>query len=345
MKRHEVDHAKTPSGYSGIVIPRRLSEISNTVSEQSSSLRLQWDDLNWETRSDLIGQGAVRRCQSLSPSDVSDFSEFQAARKLFDDITTISFDEHLGVDEGYMDATPTGEGSFSSISDTHEFIEKNCMTDSKHLYKIVTGCSPGSDSFSVNSNMTSRSFQSLRQCAASTSLSNGLLDLTSPTSASVGDGFSNSMTDSAISRGSTSTGDDRLNNTSLNDFNGSVSCNSRTDDYDKVDPCAESYCATSISKKKNDSIFADDRRLCILRRSDLYDQGVFGVSHTGNSFKRSAFFVNRIPESSILYEDCEENESLKRGNNFSGSLKLLNATLRKLFNTLVKEYVVEFILF
>ncbi|VDD96068.1 unnamed protein product [Enterobius vermicularis] len=203
---------------------RRVSEGSASFSEQSSSIRLQWDDPSWEAHSDSLTQGFGRRRQSLSPSNVSDFSEFRSAKKVFDDLTTLSFEDHGGIDEGYMDATPTAEESSGSISETHEFIERNCMTDSKHLYRIVSGCSPGSDTFSVRSSLTSRSFQSLRHCAASTSFSNGLLDLTtSPSSCVSGvDALSNSMTDSAISRGSASTGDERWSSAFLNEPNAAL---------------------------------------------------------------------------------------------------------------------------
>ncbi|VDN88904.1 unnamed protein product, partial [Brugia pahangi] len=86
--------------------------------------------------------------------------------------------------------------------DTNDFIQKNCMVDSKHLYQITAGFITRTNSISVSSERSSQSFPSLRRRLIANTLSDGLLELVQPfttTSVVSSSHMITSMTDSGIS--------------------------------------------------------------------------------------------------------------------------------------------------
>ncbi|VDK61112.1 unnamed protein product [Anisakis simplex] len=97
-----------------------------------------------------------------------------------------------------------------SMQQAHELIERSCLVDSHHLYQITAGCLASSDAVSVCSEQSSRSFLGLRQRAAASQASTGLLELTRCVSNVQGGGcleagMGTSMTDSAISKDTATT--------------------------------------------------------------------------------------------------------------------------------------------
>uniref|UniRef100_A0A0R3S6P5 Bm4553 n=1 Tax=Elaeophora elaphi TaxID=1147741 RepID=A0A0R3S6P5_9BILA len=181
-----------------------------TLSEKSASLHLLWDDPQWDEETDFCLYGdVVHRGHCSLLSDVSDMTEFRAAKGLFeesDDCCKMNKQDQ-GTHESIIDCSNREETS--SDLDTNDFIQKNCMVDSKHLYQITTGFITRTNSISVSSEHSSQSFLSLRQRLNANASSGGLLELvqSSPTTSPMisADQMIASMTDSGISRGTIST--------------------------------------------------------------------------------------------------------------------------------------------
>ncbi|VDM50299.1 unnamed protein product [Toxocara canis] len=236
-------HARRLSARSESEASRGLSQMSVTPSEKSASLRLLWDDPQWDSELDLTRPDVLRRGQSASPSNISEMSEFLAAKNIFGDTASSKIDEEDDRVDAVLDSEashihicrirtlPIGRASLasnlcrqmpnlhahcSSVQDdttsesmqqARDLIERSCMTDSQHLYRIVAGCIASSDAVSVCSERSTQSFLSLRQRAAASGTSAGLLELTRCSLAHGGglEMLSNSMTDSAISKDTATT--------------------------------------------------------------------------------------------------------------------------------------------
>ncbi|VDK81925.1 unnamed protein product [Litomosoides sigmodontis] len=175
-------------------------------SEKSASLHLLWDDPQWDEESNFCFYGDIlhRGHHSVS-SNVSDMTEFQVAKGLFDE----SDDRCKMSREDQTSHENLNQDERSSDLDANDFIQKNCMIDSKHLYQITTGFITRTSSVSLSSERSSQSFSSLRRrLIAGASSSGGLLELVQSSSISPivsTDHMNASMTDSGISRGTTST--------------------------------------------------------------------------------------------------------------------------------------------
>uniref|UniRef100_A0A0M3HYZ4 Pecanex-like protein n=1 Tax=Ascaris lumbricoides TaxID=6252 RepID=A0A0M3HYZ4_ASCLU len=179
-----------------------LSRISFTPSERSASLRLLWDDPQWDSELDLMPQDVIHRGQNISPSNISEMSEFLAAKNVFGDTASSRIDEEDDSVERIDSESAQGDTTSESMMQARELIERSCMTDSQHLYQIVAECITNSDAVSVCSGRSTQSFLALRQRAAAGGTSAGLLELARP---SLDHGkhlgaLVNSMTDSAISK-------------------------------------------------------------------------------------------------------------------------------------------------
>ncbi|VDK81573.1 unnamed protein product [Onchocerca ochengi] len=177
-----------------------------TASDKSASLHLLWDDPQWDEEIDFSFYGdIVHRGHHSVPSNVSDMTEFRAAKGLFeesDNCCKMSKDDQRSYENSSREER-------SIDFETNDFIQKNCMIDSKHLYHITTGFITRTNSMSVSSERSSQSFLSLRQRLIANAPSDGLLELvqssTTTTPIISADHLITSMTDSGISRGTIST--------------------------------------------------------------------------------------------------------------------------------------------
>lgn len=183
---------------------------SPTSTEKSASLRLIWDDPQWDEQADLglcdHLSLPVDKCNFGSPTatNVSDMSVFREALDVLeDDTASISGSKERKLDD--LESRSVSGDASDSIAQAHEFIEKNCLNDSQHFYRI-TGYVTTSDGMSLSSERSARSFMSLKQKLAEQEAVCGLLELTArePFSSSTENIFS-SMTDSGISKGTVST--------------------------------------------------------------------------------------------------------------------------------------------
>uniref|UniRef100_A0A915Q5T3 Uncharacterized protein n=1 Tax=Setaria digitata TaxID=48799 RepID=A0A915Q5T3_9BILA len=212
FRKNSVGISKRPSEgtsdntkHSVSIESQNFSDIGFTSSEKSASLHLLWDDPEWDEETDLCFYGAAAHLDhhSLS-SNVSDMTEFRAARFLFeesDDLSKIDRDDQRNCENSRR------EERIIDL-DTSDFIQKNCMTDSKHLYQITAGFTTRTNSMSVSSEHSSQSFLSLKQRLIANASSCGLLELVQSSTALPpisADHLITSMTDSGISRGTVST--------------------------------------------------------------------------------------------------------------------------------------------
>ncbi|KAM3716696.1 Protein unc-80 [Dirofilaria immitis] len=175
-------------------------------SEKSASLHLLWDDPQWDEETDFCFYGnIVHRGQHSAPSDVSDMTEFRAAKELFEGSNDYC---KINKEDQKNQANSNREGR-SIDFDTNDFIQRSCMVDSKHLYQITSGFITRTNSISISSERSSsQSFLSLRQRLVTNPPSGGLLELiqSSTTSPIISAGhLMTSMTDSGISKGTNST--------------------------------------------------------------------------------------------------------------------------------------------
>ncbi|VBB31460.1 unnamed protein product [Acanthocheilonema viteae] len=187
------------------IASQNSSNAEFTASEKSASLHLLWDDPQWDEKADFCFYGdIIHRGHYSVSSDVSDMTEFRAAKGLFEESDNRCkmkkederSHENLNREERNIDL------------DSNNFIQKNCMIDSKHLYHITTGFITRTNSMSVSSERSSQSFLSLRQRLIANASSGGLLELAQSSSAPPiisADHMIASMTDSGISRGTIST--------------------------------------------------------------------------------------------------------------------------------------------
>uniref|UniRef100_A0AAF5PTE9 Uncharacterized protein n=2 Tax=Wuchereria bancrofti TaxID=6293 RepID=A0AAF5PTE9_WUCBA len=188
--------------YSASMASQSSSNAEFTSSEKSASLHLLWDDPQWDETTDFCFYGAaVQDDQYSASSDVSNMTEFQAAKGLFEEP-----DNRCKVNEEDQKSHENLNREEKHIDfDTNDFIQKNCMADSKHLYQITAGFITRTNSISVSSECSSLSFPSLRRRFIANTSSGGLLELVQPFTTTPSGHMITSMTDSGISRGTIST--------------------------------------------------------------------------------------------------------------------------------------------
>ncbi|KAK6108856.1 hypothetical protein QQG55_33670 [Brugia pahangi] len=215
--------------YSASIVSQSSSNAEFTSSEKSASLHLLWDDPQWDEATDFCFYGAADHDQYSASSDVSNMTEFQAAKGLFEEpdnrckvneedqkssenvIDFLQLDFRCTLSNTsllvFVNFQSNREEKHTDF-DTNDFIQKNCMVDSKHLYQITAGFITRTNSISVSSERSSQSFPSLRRRLIANTLSDGLLELVQPfttTSVVSSSHMITSMTDSGISRGTIST--------------------------------------------------------------------------------------------------------------------------------------------
>uniref|UniRef100_A0A915B431 RUN domain-containing protein n=1 Tax=Parascaris univalens TaxID=6257 RepID=A0A915B431_PARUN len=239
-----------------------LSQISFTPSEKSASLRLLWDDPQWDSELDLMPEDVIHR-QNISPSDISEMSEFLAAKNVFGDTSSSKIDEEGGSIERIDSESAQGDTTSESMMQARELIERSCMTGSQHLYQIVAECITNSDAVSVCSGRSTQSFLALRQRAAAGDTSAGLLELARP-SLDHGRHFGapvNSMTDSAISKDTVTSSNARnMNRSAL--FDSAIGTDFVSSEDEGGGPLPSNICFSMVSPAANNTP-------SIVRRSGL----------------------------------------------------------------------------
>lgn len=285
------------SARSESIASRGLSQISADASERSASLRLMWDEPEWDHQMDFPGQDVFRRGQCPSTSNVSEMSEFKAAINLFDESGSVKEGDKTFAGDN-LDIFSVGDDANDSMFGTHELIQRSCMTDSKQLYRIVPGCMTSSDAVSLCSVRTTNSFLSLRQHAASSDTSCGLLELThwAGSVRPSDELFTNPMTDSGVSKGTTSTFNSRgrplIRSVMLDSAIGTDVISSEDEAY-TISPCE------GAQKGFSDVSYPGN---CIIRRTGL------------NLITEDQMSISLSERSLEWYEDEFNNSTLREDN-------------------------------
>ncbi|MFH4983049.1 hypothetical protein AB6A40_009758 [Gnathostoma spinigerum] len=154
-----------------------LSQLSGSIASGcSASLRLVWDDQEWDDEFDFSTTGIVHRGQCPTPSSVSEMSEFRTAKEIFGAASPSPTPVEIRKACGSEDESPSVRGDVGeSVSEDMELVHKNCMTDSRHFYETAIGSLTESEAQSLCSGRSNRSFMSLRQRAAANEYCRGFV--------------------------------------------------------------------------------------------------------------------------------------------------------------------------
>nr|CDP98460.1 Bm4553, isoform f [Brugia malayi] len=272
--------------YSASIASQSSSNAEFTSSEKSASLHLLWDDPQWDEATDFCFYGAaVQHDQYSASSDVSNMTEFQAAKGLFEepDNRCKVNEEDQKNSENVTDFLQSDfRCTLSNTSllvfvnfqsnreekhtdfDTNDFIQKNCMVDSKHLYQITAGFITRTNSISVSSERSSQSFPSLRRRLIANTPSDGLLELVQPfttTSVVSSSHMITSMTDSGISRGTISTSNlqSSIRSNGAKGTFGAEILSSEDEAVDTMMPCILTTNRNSLIGRNNLKLISEDR--------------------------------------------------------------------------------------
>uniref|UniRef100_A0A1I7VXE8 Pecanex-like protein n=1 Tax=Loa loa TaxID=7209 RepID=A0A1I7VXE8_LOALO len=267
--RKRSDMTSENQNHSASMTSRSSHNAGFTSSEKSASLHLLWDDPQWDEETDFCLNDDVRRDYYSVSSDVSDMTEFRAAKRLFEEP-----DDHCNVNKedqrshenaiGYMQLDLPNREERNTDLDGNDFIQKNSMVDYKHLYQITTGFTTRTNSISLSSERSSQSFPSLRQRLIANASSGGLLELvqssiTSPISSV--DHVITSMTDSGISRGTISTLDlqSSIRSAGAKGTFGIEILSNEVDALDMMVPCTLTTNRNSVIGRNNLNLISEDR--------------------------------------------------------------------------------------
>ncbi|CAG9540668.1 unnamed protein product [Cercopithifilaria johnstoni] len=248
-------HPKRPAS----IASQSSTNAELTSSGKSASLHLLWDDPQWDEETDCYFYGdAVQHDHYSVSSDVSNMTEFRAAKGLFEE----SDDRcKMNKDDQKSNENLNREERNSDL-ENNDFIQKNCMVDSKHLYHITTGFITRTNSMSISSERSSQSFPSLRQRLIANTPSGGLLELVQSSTKSpmtTADHMMASMTDSGISRGTISTSNLQSSiRSSEPDRKGEI-CSSEDEVLDMMTLVTLKTKRNSIIRRSNSKLISEDR--------------------------------------------------------------------------------------